>query len=243
METELQIDTGRFEAQFAIYVQLVGRDLETEMVHQGKKFLEKAIQITPPAGSRNGKAKKSSDAYKAGKAAVSRDLRRIFIPVQLKRSRQVTHLFGKFHSKAPWTVKTKEIHPDVESLYQAHKNSPAAARHARYSAGKFYVSRAKFNRLEREKFRKVGYLMGGFHQAARSLGVRMPAFAKKHNSPGWIRLTNTPDLMEIHIRNDVNYASRVEGLRRRIQWAVDAQTSAMERQIPYLLRRHEKVVN
>jgi hypothetical protein len=243
METELQIDTGRFEAQFAIYVQLVDRDLETEMVHQGKKFLEKTIKITPPGYSRGGKMRSVTDARKAGERAVRRDLRRIFTPVDLRGSRRVTHLFGKPHPAAPWEVPTKEYHPDVAGIFRQHRASGKAGRAARYKAGTLYVDRQKFAEVEAMLIKRVGWLSGGFTRAGLSLGARMPAYAKRHTAPGSIRITNTPELMQIHIINDVRYAARVEGLRRRIQWAVDAQASAMERQIPYLLRRHEKVVN
>jgi hypothetical protein len=92
--------------------------------------------------------------------------------------------------------------------------------------------------------RRVGFLGGGFAAAAAGLRVGIPGFMRRHSAaPGGLEMQLEGDDLYIVIENKVRYASQLADLVRRVDWAIRAQQRKMERQVPYLLRRHERLVN
>ena len=59
-----------------------------------------------------------------------------------------------------------------------------------------------------------------------------------HCRPLPLRLT-----LDFSAVNAVGYGTIDRDVQRRIQWAVTMQAAKMERQLPYLLRQHERLVN
>lgn len=240
---ELEVDSREFNRQLAIYVQVVGRSMEEELGRQARLFLERAVRMTPPGKDNGGRGSTQTEARARGVATVRRDLRRLFRPVDLRGSRRLTHLFGR-PVEPPWEIPQRERHPDVAAVYRSHRRKTRRGRHEAYRAGGNYVDRRKLAALEKALLARVGWLAGGWNPAARQLSARVPSWARRHGTaPGMVRVTATAAALEVYIRNDVRYAASVEGLRRRVQRALDAQARAMERQIPHLLRRHERIVN
>jgi hypothetical protein len=189
------------------------------------------IRITPPF---NGKGSIAA-AKKQGERAILKDMRKIFVPVDLKGQRQITQVFGKVIE--PRYVYTKEKHPDVESVWQSRRKTAMRNRRGR---NLFYVDRRKFERLRKKKIKQVGKLGSGFAPAANRLGVALPAFMKRHQTPGSIQVNSTPDHIQITIINGAHYAHQIPDLRRRIEWAVGAQRGAMERQLNRAMKQLEK---
>lgn len=108
----------------------------------------------------------------------------------------------------------------------------------------FVIRRSSFERYLKTMDPRVGFLGGGFRSAAMGLGVGLPRFMGRHGSaPGDLRMQLEGDDLYIIIRNDVRYASQMADLVRRVDWAIRAQQRKMERQAPYLLRRHQKLIN
>lgn len=239
IEDGITIDTEGFSQDVGRFALLSGRSFGEELKNQAKGVMKGIVKITPPHSNGNS----VSEAKRAGENAISRDLTRQFRPVELVGSRKVTHLFGKPHPDAPWAVATKEKHPDVTAYYVATKRLDSRGRRARYEKP-IYVDRKKYNKLRTQLEKRVGFLGGGFRDGAAGLGVALPAFMRRHTTaPGSLQMQLEGDNLYIIIRNDVSYASGLRDFVRRVEWAVQAQRGKMERQIPYLLKRHEKLVN
>lgn len=235
-------DFAQDVGDFALYT---GRSFEEELLFQGKQILRKIVKLTPPFTFNDSIAK----AKKQGEKAIARDLRRVFKPVDLVGSRKIPHLFGRTDVEGlPYVVPTRETHPDVERIYEQSrtlkkiggKNWLMRSRRAKY-----YVDRRKFDKLVKKIQKQVGFLGAGFGSAAQKLGVALPGFMGRHKgkAPGSIQINFTDTDLELVIINSVNYANQIKDFRRRIDWAVRAQSKAMERQLPYLIKRHEKLVN
>jgi len=239
MSDGIIIDSEAFSRDVGRFALLSGRSFADELKNQAKGVMRNIAKITPPFAS----GKSTSEAKKAGENAISRDLTRVFRSVELKGSRKVTHLFGKPHPAAPWTVPTKETVVDVTGQYTATKKLDSRGRKARY-AKPLFVDSKKYRALESRLQKRVGFLGGGFAVAAAGLGVALPAFMKRHSAaPGQLVMRLEGDNLYIIIRNNVTYGPRVYDFVRRVEWAIEAQRGKMERQIPYLIARHQRIIN
>jgi hypothetical protein len=239
----INIDTEAFSRDVAQFALLTGRTFGDELKQQAKGVLKNILKVTPPF---NGGGGSVATAKRAAEGAIHRDLGRIFRPVALVGSRKITHLFGKPHPSAPWTVPTPEKHPQLASLYAAHKKLDSRSRQARYKNA-YFVDELKYKALVDKIMKRSGRLGGGFAAAAAELHVPIPAFMSRHRSSdvgaSGIRMQLDGDNLFIIITNDVPYAPDVEGFVRRFNWAVETQRGKMERQMPYLLKRHERLLN
>lgn len=238
-EDGITIDGEAFAHDVGRFALLTGREFGDELKRQGTGVMRSIVKVTPPFH----RGISAGEARKSGINAISKDLYRIFRPVKIKRKRAITHLFGKEHPDAPWFVRTKEETKDVETTYRTVQKLDSKGRKARYEKP-LYVSQTKFRRLQLQLERKIGFLGGGFAPAAEGLGVALPAFMKRHAfAPGALEMKLTGDDLYIIISNSVRYGPRVYDFARRVEWAVQAQRGKMERQIPYLLSKHEKLIN
>jgi hypothetical protein len=241
MEDGVIIDSEGFSRDVARFALLSGRSMAEELKNQAKGVMRNIVRVTPPFNGSGG----VSAARAQGENAIRHDLQRIFRPVRLVGSRKITHLFGKAHPNAPWIVATKEQHPDVEGIYRNHKAEPDRfVRQARYRNARF-VDEGKYHALEAKLKKRVGYLGGGFAPAASGLGVALPSFMRRHaaSAPGRIQMQLEGDSLSIVITNEVRYGTKVIGFVRRVEFAIEMQRGKMERQIPFLLRRHEHLIN
>lgn len=239
IEDGFTIDTEGFSRDVGRFALLTGRSFGEELKIQARGAMRGVVRVTPPFHGGNS----ASEAKRAGENAISRDLTRQFRAVDLVGSRKVTHLFGKPHPSAPWIVPEKEKHPDVTAYYVATKKLDSRGRRARYQKP-IYVDAQKYRTLQQRLEKRVGFLGGGFREGAAGLGVALPAFMRRHSSaPGKLIMKLEGDELYIIIRNDVSYGSKLYDFVRRVEWAVQAQRGKMERQIPYLLKRHEKLLN
>lgn len=234
------IDGDAFARDVGRFALLTGRTFGEELKVQGRGVMRNIVKVTPPfrVGSTVVQAKRS------GEQSIESNVMRVFRGRPLVGSRRVTHLFGKPHPAAPWVVPTKEKHPDVVSIYRRHWKSNTKTRNANYKKP-LYVDQAKVDALLRMLDKRVGWLGGGYGEAARGLGVELPAFMKRHSSaaPGDLQMKLEGDQLFIRITNRVSYGRDLNGYVRRVEWAVLVQREKMERQIPYLLRRHESLIN
>jgi hypothetical protein len=106
------------------------------------------------------------------------------------------------------------------------------------------IRRSAFEQYMKQMEARIGYLGGGFSAAARGLGVSLPLFMAKHSgAPGGLDMRLEGDNLYIVIKNDVSYAGNNPGLVRGVSRAIAEQQRKMERQLPYLIRRHEKLIN
>lgn len=242
MDEGITIDSDGFGRDVARFAVATGRSFAEELQLQAKGALRHIVYDTPPFGPR---ARTAAAAKKASENSIGSDLHRIFRPKKLKGSRSITHLFGnKEAAGAPWTVPAKERHPDLAALLAGHKRLSSSARQARYRNA-YFVDAAKYFAMQTKIKKRGGHLGGGWAPAAMALGVNMPHLMKRHagTAAGGIQMRLTGDALSIVIINDVPYATKVAGLPFRVERALQTQRGKMERQLPYILRRNEPLLN
>ena len=241
MQDGITLDSPGFSRDVAQFALLTGRSFAEELQVQAKGALRHIVYDTPPFGPRS---RTAAAAKKASEGSIGRDLHRIFRPKKLKRSRRITHLFGKQVSGAPWTVPAKEKHPDLASLLAGHKRLSSSGRQARYRNA-YFVDAAKYFAMQTKIKKRGGHLGGGWAPAAVALGVNLPHIMKRHagTAPGGVQMRLTGDHLSIVMINDVSYATKVASLPFRVERALQSQRGKMERQLPHLLRRHERLIN
>jgi hypothetical protein len=92
--------------------------------------------------------------------------------------------------------------------------------------------------LLRRLLKEVGWLAAGWNEAAKKLGVRLPAWVARHGSGrGSIGITSSGSRFRITISNEVGFVGNVKGFSRRIQSAINLQANAMKRQAEHLLKK------
>jgi hypothetical protein len=240
-EETLIIDDQEFGEQLERFALYSGRSFEDELENQGKLLVRDILRLTPP--SRFGAS--VSEAKRAGERSIRKNLRSVFSGVNLKGQRQITHLFGRTDvAGLPFRTPTTEKHPDVKALYEQRKVG-SGYRVKRGGRAKYYVDERKLAALEQVLMKRVGWAAAGFGPAAQRLGAAVPAYVRRHvgKAPGTVAVNTTGAILSIVITNRVDYVARLSGLQRRLNWAVARRKTAMEKQLPYLIRRHERLVN
>lgn len=174
-----------------------------------KGFIKDIVGITPPAS----KGVAGMAAKKAGEAAVERDIAAIAIPVDGVPRAGKGDLFAWHQSK--W--QNGRIRSNGEQIA---------------------VNRADYNAIVRTLKALVGFLAAGWNAAAQKLGVKLPAWVKRHGSKfGEHRITETPTRVSIELSNVVGFVGDVKAYDRRVQMAVNYQAKKMQRQCNALLRK------
>lgn len=96
---------------------------------------------------------------------------------------------------------------------------------------RFFVSDPKnlkaYVQLEQEQ---VWWLASGWEPALAALGVRnIPYGITKHGAPGTLKVEVSAQKIVVTMVNNVGYAGEVQGIERRIAWAMDRDTDTMQR--------------
>lgn len=240
-EETLIIDDQEFGEQLERFALYSGRSFEDELENQGKLLVRDILRLTPP--SRFGAS--VSEAKRAGERSIRKNLRSVFAGVNLKGQRQITHLFGRTDVPGlPFRTPTTEKHPEVKALYEQRKVG-SGYRVSRGQRARWYVDERKLAALEQVLIKRVGWAAAGFGPAAQRLGAAVPAYVRRHvgKAPGTVAVNTTGAILSIVITNRVDYVAKLSGLQRRLNWAVARRKTAMEKQLPYLIRRHERLVN
>lgn len=172
------------------------------------------VDITPP----NSQGTHGNSAKKQGEGAISRDLSRVFTGVKLQHKRS-------------------EQWPDLESIHarlfaQKRGNSPLQSDRGR---GMYYVDQQKLKALYAALILRVGWLASGWNAAASRLGVPVPAWIARHGARGEARVNLQWPVYEIELTNVAPGGAPIDGLERLIPYAVEYETKAMLRQIPYVV--------
>lgn len=215
-----------FEQSLARYVAATKGDLREVLKNQARLFVQDVVQVTPPFSQ----GVNATEARQRGERSIRANLSKLFIARPLVGSRKVTHLFGKKDVPGlPYTVKTTEKYPDVEGIYRAEKTR--AKRNA-VRAMQFYekflpVSRKKVRAIYMREKKKVGWLAGGWNQAAIKLGSRVPAWVKRHAAaPGAVSMRFSRSKLSIRVENRVTYA-RAADMQKRMAFALRKRSDAM----------------
>lgn len=239
LEPDFVIDWPLFDRTFNRFVALTGKSMEEELTNQGRLFSIDAIKVTPPF--HQGRGQGITAAKHAGEDAISRRIGKIFVGVELVGSRKITHLFGRTDVPGlPFIVPTTEKYPDVEAIYRVEKNKARQRPRMKFFGPPKTVDRRKVRKIYRSEIKKVGFLAAGWNIAAMRLGAgaKIPAFVRRHGSaPGQVIVDFRAERLRIVLENQVQYANYVGGLQKRASFALRKRVHAMQRQIPYLIRK------
>ena len=215
---KIKIDTKPFEQALHRYMEGSRREIGVVIKQQLRSFSRYMVDLTPPArgGTRGTAAKKS------GEKAVEGDIRNSFEPVHPNRA-DITYA---------------EMPQVVKSLRQGGKKR---IRHRVPNARK--ASRGDITKLVKARKKKVGMLGAAWIKAGQKFGkVGAPAWITRHMSrtSGFGRFRQALNKVFAEVTNAVSFAGSIHGLKRRAQYALNAQARKMNRQVDHRLQRAAK---
>jgi hypothetical protein len=166
---------------------------------------------------------------------------------------------GDFHRL--WVTKDGSVYGTQQHFYRPDASiQEMAAHHRQYfkngrmsSAGSYtrdvgrwkwidqmIVSKASWTAYYNEAVSRVFWLAAGWKAAAAEFGVSVPKSIAKHNAPGSVRIEVSETVIRFVIINQVTYANGIRDMERRVQWAIDAQTRNMSKQLTKMLETAAK---
>ena len=260
MSEEINMDWSKFETALQRRLATSSRDHLMVLSQQARGIMRWIIKITPPgdgSGSVRSDFQRGASAIRGdalggrrGKKAQTKRSGVFFIASEtMIENAHMDHpngiadkLFVKKDGTV-WATEKRFFAPNASvSEMDAHhkryfKNGSMTSGGARdrvigrwVFVDRMVVSQDAFDRWMSHKEKKIGWLMGGWTLAAAKLGVQVPAFAERHGAPGQVIFEVSETRLRVVATNGVSYASNLD-LERRIQWAIDAQAGAMERQM------------
>lgn len=236
----INFDIRPLLAQAKLAAEVTGTEMREVITQEATLFIYNGgktpgvINITPPFG----RGKKGREGLEAGKASIARDLGSIFSGVKLKRRRVITQAFGKKLAQ-PVTVKTEEMHPDVEAVYQRRNVRRKGRRLTRGQRAAYYVDEQKLKRLQRDREARIGFAAGTWYRAGLEAALPMrgvPSWVKRHTSaPGGAHLTMRPDSFSITLESSLSYNDKLDmaGKARRV---LGYREGSLKRRLPHMIR-------
>lgn len=197
--------------QFAV---LAERELSDVIEAQAKGFTRRIIQMTPPQG---GKVKGVA-AKKALESRILVDMWGIFRTMQIKGRRR-----RKFPDPGP-ILHRQRMHRRGNSMRRAPRE-------------RVPVEMRDLKRLHNDLKKRIGRLGAGWNSAAMRLGVKAPAWIKRHGmgeGGSVIQLRGVRPRIEVW--NAVPYGNAAH-LERLSDAAVVYQQNALNRQLQHVLRK------
>lgn len=216
---------------FADFVPLQRKTRAQVVETAARGFVKDVVAITPPAG----KGVQGAAAKKRGEATVQNDVLRIARVGDATRDGQRRDSTGRFLSAAERGLAS------AEELLAAHAASKTSVGRVKGAAAPLLVSPETLNRVIRLLQKRVGWLAAGWNAAATKLGVRLPAWVRRHgDSAGSATVTLSAFSLRLTVTNAVRYVGNVRAYERRIQFAINQQAAKLRRQMPALLQRSLK---
>lgn len=217
MNVKFQFDMRRLEKAIKDLRPHV-RKTQAELVEGAAKgFVKRVVAITPPAS----KGVSGSKAKQQGDQAIKSDIARIMVAAARKSEQDARASRGS----------PEELHRRFRDKRTGRVN-PGSLKHP------YRVGKSELLALQRRLLKEVGWLAAGWNEAAKKLGVRLPAWVARHGSGrGSIGITTGATRFRIAIANEVGFVGNVKGFSRRIQSAINLQANAMKRQAEHLLKK------
>lgn len=179
--------------------------------------MKTVVSVTLPGS----KGVSGSKAKAQGETAIKGDLAKIMAAAARKRD-----LDARSGSASP------------EELYRRFRDKRTGRINPRSMRQPYRVQKAALAALQRRLLADVGWLAAGWNQAARKLGVRLPAWVSRHGTGrGSVGVSRTGSIFRITIVNEVRFVGGVKGFSSRIQSAINYQANAMRRKAEYLLKK------
>lgn len=192
------------------------RDIAEEAA---RGFVRDVVKITPP-----GKAGVSGTAAKkAGEAGIIKGIASILVAAGKK-----SH--GPFEDPA-------QVHARARNPRTGRVDKRVLTGSLRGS-GKVEIAAADLRAFQKKMLALVGILAAGWNDAAKHLGVSLPAWVKRHGaSNGSVVVKSSDTAFSITLNNEVKFVEGVKGYERRVSWAVKNQQRKMDRRADFLLKK------
>ena len=196
------------------------------MEKAARAFVRAIADVTPPAQVRapdpnikddKGATGADSTAKKRGENAIVSDLLKLAQPVD-----------GITRTQARGILAT------AEDLLQAHKRAVnnVGRVNPRGRKQKIQVLSADFIKVSALLGKRVGFLAAGLNAAAQKLGFKLPAWISRHGDNfGSIQIQFTATRFYIAVGQKVPYARNVKGYERAFNYAINAVTKSLLREI------------
>lgn len=273
MSDGITIDSEAFARDVGRFALLTGRSFAEELQNQARGVLKEVLSVTPPFNQNNKSISSAKGAGLSAirrdlaGGGHKRGSRRagvfVVLPDHMIESALDTGLYQtenvRLFVRKDGTVygtekqyfkpnaSMQELRDHHRRYFRNGKMTTAGSYERNIGRWKFLdqmvIRRSTFERYLKTLEPRVGFLGGGFRSAAAGLKVAIPLFMRRHSSPGGLVMNLTGDDLSIIIKNDVRYAGETRDLARRFEWAIGVQQNKMERQVPHLLRRHQRLVN
>ncbi len=227
-----EFDTSRLQRSMRTYQLAAMKGSEAVVRDAARNFIKKAASITPPAIG-----KLNSTAKKIGERSIIGDINSILVGVPPGIFKKLEAIrargTGVIRTKSgTLVVKAADITvPSIKGWHYAHRRRNGRVRGGknRTAAVRAIVLAAQKKSYTAGVLRKVGLLMAGWNASAEKLGTKLPAWVTRHGSGGGRCAVNTRNGIHIRMENMRGFIGRVGGLKRRVQWALDAQANALDR--------------
>jgi hypothetical protein len=205
----------------------------------------------------------SKAAEEQGKKAIARDVNRLFIPVDqflsdrvvraagIQNSESVARRLKRMVSAGRWFDADKLMRKLKLKYYPAeiaknatvdllNKYRDANGRIRRQGArrqGILIANERSMPRVIRIKQKLVGTAKSGWRKAADMVGLRLPAWIRKHDGTGIASASNSPDKPEFTVGNAVRYIQRAGREEKIMERAIGNVRRNLPLQIEAILKR------
>lgn len=249
----ITFDYSRLNAALRNYQLATMKDTPEVVRHAARNFVVKAAGVTPP--SINGKA--DGTAKKRGEAVIQNDLDHILLGLTSKLYDQFMDMGGRSVRRemrrkdgTVYVTDSDLAIGDIKGWHQQNRRQNGRVhrigrktrdigRHKNWDRG--VVLAAEKKAYIAKVLRRVGYLAAGWNASALKLGAKLPAWiTRQGHGNGQCLVEESANGIRIRMENMVGFATKVRGLERRIQWALDTQAKAMERAVTNIIRKNAR---
>jgi hypothetical protein len=237
----ISFDTSKLRAALRTYQLATLKDTDTVVRDAARNFVKKAAAVTPPATG-----KLNSEAKKRGERNVIGDLNHIFVGLSpglfAKFEKLRTQGLPELRTKSGRVIvrSTDIAVPSIKGWHYANRRRAGRVRSGRRSSAgiRAVILAQRKKDYQQRVLKKVGLLMSGWNASAAKLGTKLPAWTSRHGTGGGrCAVTKTRTSIRIRLENMVGFVTRVQGLERRVQWALNAQAGALERAADAIMRK------
>ena len=269
----IEFDFSEFNEQFRRFVELSSKSVEEEFRGKLKGIIRTIMDITPPAhgkGTRGSarKAARTKIAVDLLGGGSGRGKRRAGIFTVLSDgiidNALETGLYDSSDNVRLWVRADGTVYGTQKHFFRPEASmQELQAHHSRFfkngemsRAGTYTRDIGRWSWIDQmvirestlERYltsvqRKVGFYAAGWRPSVEEMGLTVPPYMKKHQALGNFSLMMDEKKLEARFKNRVGYQRLDRDIQRRIQYAISMEARKMERQIPYLLRHHERIVN
>ena len=251
MADGLIIENDRLDVALARLMATSKREPEVVLRAQAKTVFTRVAKVTPPAGE----GVFGKPAEKRAVAKVGSDIRSLYgtpgdaYDAIAKKSRAMASTFWFLNESGDTDAAADLVRSATSRSFAPfdggtlHERTQGGRR--RRSRGRreiiFYVTDPeKLEDYIKEEQSHVWWLASGWHVALNELGAKLPYGVDKHAGPGDIRIVMDDTGISITMTNAVNYGREVQGIERRIQWAMNIQARNLDRAYEHFMARAGK---